>query len=238
MAEKNDGKAPRKRRFTPRRRFEREVKEWIPKTVLGKSVLKGEYSSINEILEKGALILEPEIVDHLIPELEQDVIFIGGTPGKGGGSRRTATKKTSRMHKSGRRFTLTAVIVVGNKNGIIGLGKASSREHRIAIDKAAAQAKLSVIRVRKGCGSWECACHGEHSIPFETEAKVGSVRSVLKPAPKGVGIVADKTTRMILNLAGVKDVWVKTYGATNTRTNLAFSIFKALKNLNATKGEL
>lgn len=215
-----------------------EKKEWVPKTVLGKKVIKGGYSDINEILKKGELILEPEIIDHLIPELNQEVIYIGGTPGKGGGIRRTATKKTARMHKSGRRFKLTAVIVIGNENDIVGIGKASSREHRIAIDKATAQAKLNAIRVRKGCGSWECACNGEHSIPFQTEAKVGSVHVVLKPAPKGVGIVADSSTKKILQLAGIKDVWVKTYGATATRTNLVFAVFDALKNLNKTKGEL
>ena len=225
---------PRDRR---RGRYEEKV-EWIPKTVLGKKVLKGEYSNINDILQKGELILEPEIVDHLIPDLKQEVIYIGGTPGKGGGIRRTATKKTARMHKSGRRFKLTAVIVVGNENGILGVASANSREHRTAIDKAAKNAKLNVIRVRKGCGSWECACGGEHSIPFMTEAKVGSVRAVLKPSPKGVGIVADSSTKKLLQLAGIKDVWVKTYGTTGTRMNLTFAVFEALKNLNKTKGEL
>ncbi|MBU0898263.1 MAG: 30S ribosomal protein S5 [Nanoarchaeota archaeon] len=225
------------RRGFTRKRFE-EVKEWIPKTVLGKKVLKGNYSNVDEILEKGELILEPEIIDHLIPDLKQEVIYIGGTPGKGGGIKRTATKKTSRMHKSGRRFKLTAVIVVGNENGIVGIGKASSREHRIAIEKAAKQAKLNVVRVRRSCGSWECACPGNHSIPFETTAKIGSVRAVLKPAPKGVGIVADGATKKILQLSGIKDIWVKTYGATATRMNLAFAVFTALKNLNRTKGSL
>jgi len=221
-------------------RFEKKYysSQWIPKTVLGKKVVKGQYSSVEEILEKGELILEPEIIDHLIPNIKQEIIYIGGTPGKGGGSRRTATKKTARMHKSGRRFKLTALIVIGNENGIVGLGKASSREHRIAIDKANKQAKLNVIRVRRSCGSWECACSGDHSIPFQTEAKTGSVKVVLKPAPKGVGIVADSSTKKILQLAGIKDVWVQTYGCTGTRMNLALAVFGCLKNLNRTKGNL
>jgi len=237
MTEKTTGKRREGRRNFHRKRFE-EKKEWIPKTVLGKKVLKGEYSNVEEILKKGELILEPEIIDNLIPDLKQEVIYIGGTPGKGGGIRRTATKKTSRMHKSGRRFKLTSVIVVGNENGIVGLGKASSKEHRTAIEKATNQAKLNVIRVRRSCGSWECACSGDHSIPFQTEAKVGSVRTVLKPAPKGVGIVANEASSKILKLAGIKDVWVKTYGATATRTNLTFAVLEALKKLNRTKGEL
>jgi len=212
--------------------------EWIPKTELGQRVLKGEFKDLGSILAKGLMIMEPEIVDYLVPDLKQEVIYIGGSPGKGGGIRRTATKRTARMHKSGRRYTLTALIVVGDEKGLVGIGKASSREHRIAIEKATAQAKLNMIRVRKGCGSWECNCGGDHSIPFKTEAKVGSVRVTLLPAPKGVGIVASDPVKKIIRLAGIKDIWVKTLGQTRTRTNLICAVFEALKKLNATKGKL
>jgi len=217
---------------------ERKDEEWIPKTKLGQDVVKGKYENLEQILGEGRVILEPGIVSKLVPDLEEEVIFVGGSPGKGGGIRRTATKRTSRMHKSGRRFKLTAVIVVGDKKNLVGLGKASSREHRTAIEKATTQAKLNMIRIRKGCGNWECACGGRHSIPFRTEAKHGSVRVVLFPAPKGVGIVADKTTKKILSLAGIRDVWAKTYGSTATRGNLVYAVFGALKNLNRTKGEI
>jgi len=217
----------------------REVpKEWIPKTELGKRVLKGEFKTIDDLLKSGELILEPEIVDHLIPDLKNEVIYIGGSPGKGGGIRRTATKRTVRMHKSGRRFKLTSVIVVGNENGIVGIDKASAREHRNALEKALEQAKMNIIRVKTGCGSWECGCGGEHSIPFKTRAKIGSVEVVLYPAPKGVGIVASTAAKKILKLAGIKDIWVKTRGQTDTRGNLAFTTFEALKNLNRAKGDL
>jgi len=235
-------KAPRER---GRKRFERrgrkrfeEEKVWIPKTELGNRVLKGEFTGLDNILKKGFVILEPEVVDHLISDLKEDVVYIGGTPGKGGGIRRTATKKTSRMHKSGRRFKMTALAVVGNENGIIGLGKASSKEHRVAIEKATEQAKLNVIRVKMGCGSWECACGSKHSIPFKTEAKEGSVRVVMLPAPKGTGIVASRSVRQLIQLAGINDVWVKTYGKTSTRANLSYAVFKAMQNLMTTKGEL
>jgi len=213
-------------------------RDWIPKTDLGSRVLKGEFKSLGELLKKGLVILEPEIVDALVPDLKQEVIFIGGSPGKGGGIRRTATKRTARMHKSGRRFKLTAIVVIGDERGIVGLGKASSREHRTAMEKATMAAKLNVIRTRKGCGSWECGCGGEHSIPFKTAAKEGSVKVELLPAPKGVGIVASQAPKKILTLAGIKDVWVKTSGQTRTRGNLACAVFKALKNLNRTKGDL
>lgn len=217
---------------------EKPALEWIPKTKLGHNVLKGQFANIGEVLQKGEVILEPEVVDTLIPDLKQEVIYIGGSPGKGGGIRRTATKRTTRMHKSGRRFRLASVIVVGDERGIVGIGKASSKEHRIALEKAAKQAKLNVIRVMKGCGSWECGCDGDHSIKFSTEAKCGSVIVKLLPAPKGVGIVSDKESRKILKLAGIKDVWVKTQGNTGTRQNLAYALFQAIKNLNRTKGDL
>jgi len=212
--------------------------EWVPKTKLGDRVLKGEFKNIEELLQKGEVILEPEIVDTLVPDLKQEVIYVGGSPGKGGGIRRTATKRTTRMHKSGRRFTLTSIVVVGDERGIIGIGKASSKEHRVALEKAAKQAKLNVVRVVKGCGSWECGCGGDHSIKFNTQAKCGSVIVNLMPGPKGLGIVADKESRKILKLAGIKDVWVRTQGNTGTRQNLAYSVFEAIRNLNRTKGDL
>jgi small subunit ribosomal protein S5 len=220
------------------RRFVEEKKEWIPKTELGHKVLKGEFSSLEDVLKSGIVILEPEIVDHFIPDIKQEIIYIGGSCGKGGGIRRTATKRTARMHKSGRRFKLTALVVVGNEGGIVGLGKASSREHRTAIEKATMQAKLNVIRIRKGCGSWECGCGGEHSIPFQTKAKSGSITVMLNPAPKGVGIVAPHAVKKILSLGGLNDVWSGTDGHTRTRGNLAQATFSALENLNRTKGDL
>jgi len=215
-----------------------DKEEWLPKTKLGNDVLRGKYSGIEEILEKGMVILEPQIIDVLVPNIKEEVIYIGGSPGKGGGIRRTVTKRTARMHKSGRRFKLTAVVAVGNEDGVLGVGKANSREHRTALEKAIQQAKLNIIHIKRGCGSWECGCDGNHSIPFKSKAKLGSIIVELLPAPKGTGIVADETTKSILRLAGLKDVWVRTKGQTSTRNNLAFAVFDALKNLNRTKGDL
>jgi small subunit ribosomal protein S5 len=213
-------------------------KAWLPKTNLGKEVVKGVYPTLESLLEKGLVILEPEIVDYLVPELKQEIIYIGGSPGKGGGIQRTATKRTARMHKSGRRFKLTALLVVGDEKGVVGIGAASSREHRVAIEKAIRQAKLNVIRVRKGCGSWECGCGGSHSVPFKTAAVYGSVKVELIPAPRGVGLVANDSVKKLLRLAGVKDIWVRTAGNTGTRSNLIYAVFDALANLNRTKGEM
>jgi small subunit ribosomal protein S5 len=219
-------------------RTEERLKKWVPRTELGKKVLKGEFKTIDDVIKSGQIILESEIVDYLVPDLKDEVIYVGGSPGKGGGIRRTATKRTVRMHKSGRRFKLTSVIVIGNQNGVIGIAKASAKEHRNALEKALEKSKTNVIRVKTGCGSWECGCGGGHSIPFKTSARVGSVEVVLYPAPKGVGIVASAAAKKILNLAGIKDIWVKTRGQTRTRGNLATATFEALKNLNRAKGDL
>ena len=220
----------------------RELRErahgWLPKTRLGQRVLKGEFKTLEDLLRTGQLILEPEIVDYLVPDLKNDIVYVGGSPGKGGGIRRTATKRTVRMHKSGRRFKLTSVIVVGNEDGIVGIGKASSREHKTAIEKAIEQAKLNVINVKKGCGSWECGCSGDHSIPFRVDASCGSVKVTLLPAPKGLGTVASDPVKKVLNLAGIRDVWVKASGNTHARANLIYAVFEALRNLNKTKGDL
>ncbi len=212
-----------------------EVEEWKPKTKLGKAVLKGEITDIEEILKEGIKIREPEIVDKLIPNLQTELILIGGRPGKGGGIQRTPLRISAKMHKSGRRYTSTAFAVVGNQDGIVGIGKGRGKESRIAVEKAIKKAKLNIIKVPRGCGSWECECGEPHSIPFKTRGKCGSVRVELLPAPKGVGLVVDDETKKILRLAGIKDVWIKTLGDTGTRFNLIKAVFNALKNLHRVK---
>jgi small subunit ribosomal protein S5 len=208
-----------------------EVKEWIPKTGLGKQVLEGKIKTIDEIFEQGLKILEPQIVDKLLPNLKSEVIFIGGRTGKGGGIQRIPIRITAKMTKSGRRFRMGAFVVVGNEDGIVGIGSGKAPDARSAILKAMQKAKLNLIKVKRGCGSWECSCNEEHSIPFKSEGKSGSVRVILYPAPKGVGLVADDTSKKILRLAGIKDVWVKTFGNTGMRKNLVTAIYNALKNL-------
>ena len=222
----------------PKKKFEEKVASWIPRTEVGREVVNGKYSDIKDLLKKGKIILEPQIVDYLIPDLMEELVHIGGTPGKGGGIRRTPTRMTARMHKSGRRFKLTSVVAVGNGDGVIGIGKATSNEHRTAIEKALQQAKISVISVRRGCGSWECNCGGAHSIPFKTRGKTGSVEIELMPTPMGVGIVADKESKKLLRLTGIKDVRSKISGQSCTRINLALAMFDALKNLSKTKGDI
>jgi small subunit ribosomal protein S5 len=208
-----------------------ELSKWIPKTSLGKDVAKRKITDINKILDEGIRIKESGIVDFLVSNLESELIFIGGRPGKGGGIERTPLRISAKMHKSGRRYTSTAFVVVGNKDGLIGVGKGRAKESRRAIDKAIKKAKLNLIKIPRGCGSWECGCREPHSIPFKAEGKAGSVRITLLPAPRGIGLAVDDETKKILSLAGIHDVWGKTLGNTGSRINLISAVFDALRNL-------
>lgn len=210
---------------------EAKTGSWKPRTSLGRDVLEGKVKSIDEIMLSGKKIIEPEIVDHLVPDLQSELILIGGRPGKGGGIMRIPIRMTAKMHSSGRRFRTSALFVVGDGKGIIGVGRGSSVEARTSMEKSLRKAKLSVIKIKKGCGDWQCGCGLEHSIAYKAKGHAGSVRVELMPAPKGVGLVADNETKKLLKLAGIKDIWIKTFGNTSNRINLIYAVFDALKKL-------
>jgi len=178
-------------------------------------IQEGRITSIEEVFTSGFQIREPQIVDALIPDLQEEVININ-----------LVQKQTDAGEKS--RFK--AVVAVGNKDGYIGLGAGKASQVRTAIEKAAADARLNIIPVRRGCGSWECGCGQPHSIPFQIEGKTGSVRIVIVPGPRGLGLVASEVAKIILNLAGIKDCWTRSYGSTRTVPSFAFTVFDALKN--------
>lgn len=122
------------------------------------------------------------------------------------------------------------VVAIGNEAGYVGLGSAKAKQMREAIDKAIAEAKLNIIPVRLGCGSWECRCGKLHSVPFRTQGKAGSVEMILIPAPRGTGLAAGDTSKIVLRLAGVKDVWTLSKGETRTKENVAKATLEALRN--------
>ena len=210
---------------------EQETEEiWKPKTKLGKKVANGEITYIVEALDYERPIMEPEIVDQLV-DLDEEVILIGGTPGKGGGKRRTVSKRTARMHKSGARYSSNAMTVLGDRNRVIGLGTGESEDTRASIDDANREAKLNLIKVPKGNGSWEDTGEDNSSIPYAVEGKSGSVTVELKPAPRGTGLACSDEVKKIMELAGIENIWVKTRGTTRTRENLTRATFNALEKL-------
>lgn len=213
------------------KKIEEKLISWKPKTKLGKDVFEKKITSLDEIIENGIKIKEPEIVDFLSPNIKSELVMIGGRPGKGGGIQRTPIRISAKMHRSGRRYTSSAFAIVGNENGIVGIGKGRGKEGRLAVEKAVEKAKLNLIKIRRGCGSWECGCGGDHSIPFKVYGRSSSVHVKLMPAPRGVGLVMNDEAKKIMRLAGIKDVWIKTRGNTGTRINLIKAIFDALKKL-------
>jgi small subunit ribosomal protein S5 len=215
----------------PEEKSETTVQEWIPKTKIGRMVKEGKISNIDEILNKGIKIREPEIVDFLLPNLENDLILMGQSKGKFGGGQRKVFRQTQKKTAEGSRIKFACLAVVGNKDGYVGLGLGSSPETVPAREKAIRNAKMNIIKIKRGCGSWECNCKELHSIPFKISGKCGSVRIEIEPAPKGIGLCIHNELKKILKLAGIEDVWSKTFGETRTRMNLAFACFDALKKL-------
>lgn len=210
---------------------EAEIEKWVPKTELGKVVKNGKIKDIDEIFEKNLKILEPEIVDKLLPGLEIELINIGQAKGKFGGGKRRPWKQTQKKTAEGNVPTFACMVVVGNKNGYVGLGYGKAKETVPAKEKAIRMAKLNIMKVKRGCGSFDCTCNEPHSIPFKVEGKVGSVIIKLMPAPKGTGLVVDDECKKILKLAGIKDVYSRTFGQTRTKINLAKACMLALKKL-------
>jgi len=90
-------------------------------------------------------------------------------------------------------------------------------------------AKLNIIEIRRGCGSWECGCGKPHTVPYQINGKSGSVQIRLKPAPRGIGLATGEVAKKILTLSGIKDCWAFTNGQTRTTVNYAKAVFNALK---------
>ncbi|MBU4076125.1 MAG: 30S ribosomal protein S5 [Euryarchaeota archaeon] len=191
---------------------ERQV-EWVPQTRLGKLVREGQVTNMNEALESGLPIRESQIVDALIPEIRDEVLDIN---------------MVQRMTDSGRRVKFRATVIVGNGDGFVGIGEGKDVQVGIAIKKAIDTAKMNIMGIKRGCGSWECGCGLEHTVPFTVEGKAGSVIVELIPAPRGLGLASGGTAKKVLEIAGIKDVWARANGETRTTLNFARATYNAL----------
>jgi len=177
-------------------------------------VTEGKITTLHDALDTHLPLLEPEIVDILLPELLDEVLDI---------------HMVQRMTDSGRRVRFAVTTVVGNQNGFIGLGRVSGKQVRPTIQKSIDHAKLNIIEIVRGSGSWECGYEFPNSLPFSVSGRAGSTRVNLKPAPPGVGLVVNKTGKTMLRLAGISDVWSFTRGQTQTIFNYASATMDALK---------
>ncbi|MCK4996996.1 30S ribosomal protein S5 [Candidatus Pacearchaeota archaeon] len=216
-------------------RFAREAKEkldaWIPKTELGRAVRAGKYNNIDEVLAEGRKIMEPQVVDLLIPSLTTDTLFIGQSKGKFGGGKRRAFRQTQKATREGSVMTFGVMAVVGDGVGHVGIGYGKAAETLPAKEKAIRKAKLAIFKVRRGCASFDCSCDEEHSIPVTTQGKCSSVVVKLIPAPQGTGLVVNDELKKILRAVGIKDVYSKCSGKLQTTFNTGKACIQALEKI-------
>ena len=214
--EPEGGRPPRRRGVGPDPM--EQLRNWTPKTRLGRMVQSGQIVTIDDAFATGIPIREVEIIDALIPGLEDDIINVN---------------MIQRMTDSGRRVRFNVMACVGNKDGYVGLSICKGKEVANTIRKAIENAKLNVIQIQRGNGSWESGQGAGTSVPFKVTGRAGSTRITLLPAPTGKGLVIGDTGRQVLTLAGVTDVWSRSKGQTRTTINFALATFNALKQLNA-----
>jgi small subunit ribosomal protein S5 len=203
-----------------RERIRFSVEAWEPKTELGKDVKAKRVTTIEQVFHDGRKITEPEIIDALLPDLNNEIIEIASV---------------QRMTKNNRKMKFRATAIVGDGKGHVGVGAGKDVEVKAAIESAIINAKSKVIPIMMGCGSWQCLCGTKHSLPFKVTGRCSSVEVILKPAPRGLGVVASKPVKRVLELAGVKDAWAFSRGRTRARYNAVVAVYRALGSINHMK---
>lgn len=129
-------------------------------------------------------------------------------------------QRVTKVTKGGRHFSFSAIVVVGNENGIVGHGLGKANEVTEAISKGIDDAKKNLIKVPVVNGT----------VPHEQEAKYGGARVFVKPASHGTGVIAGGAMRAVLESVGIHDVLAKSKGSSNPH-NVVKATIEALKNM-------
>ncbi|MCJ7769802.1 MAG: 30S ribosomal protein S5 [Dehalococcoidales bacterium] len=135
--------------------------------------------------------------------------------------------RVSKVVKGGRRLGFSALVVVGDGNGHVGIGVGKSNEVPEAINKAGAVAKKNLIKVKMA----------DNTIPYAMTVKFGAAKVLLKPAAPGTGIIAGGSVRAVVEAAGIKDILTKSLGSAN-KINVAKATILGLSLLKDPKEEL
>jgi small subunit ribosomal protein S2e len=128
--------------------------------------------------------------------------------------------------RAGQRTRFKAFVVIGDRDGHIGLGVKCAKEVATAIRGAIIDAKLGIVPIRRGY--WGNKIGAPHTVPQKSTGKCGSVRVRLVPAPRGTGIVAARTPKKVLQYAGIEDVFTSSKGSTKTLGNFVKATYDAL----------